>query len=301
MYEVRPGIKPKELQDTAKHTLFVEGQGQNSLDHQIVDFFFKQHGVHIRVVPLGPSFHVHSVAEALYPYHPDYYFLIDRDYRDIDTVERSWKNFPDPQTKNLLIWRRREIENYFLDPEYLQKSNYLSCSFQKLKECITITASQRLFLDIANLIILQCEKEVRRECIAKFSEHHWNNGFTTKEEALRQLQEKHEEAKRLYNGYTKLHAYPIVERFHAMVDDFLGGQTRPPILGKGSWLSMVHGKYVFQAVVDKCFRVGTSGERFLQGPERVREVAKDLLRLPLAEQPTDFQELHMLISKRITS
>ena len=55
----------------------------------------------------------------MYPHHPTYYFLIDRDHHDIDFINRSWYNFPDPNTHNLLIWRKREIENYFLEPNWL--------------------------------------------------------------------------------------------------------------------------------------------------------------------------------------
>jgi len=80
----------------------------------------------IRIRPLGPSYSVKSVAEALHPFHPTYYFLIDRDYHhNDDFVGRCWDNFPDPATHNLLVWRYREIENYFLEPDYLAYSDFL--------------------------------------------------------------------------------------------------------------------------------------------------------------------------------
>ena len=78
----------------------------------------------IRIELLGPSFSVKSVAEALHKHHTTYDFLIDRDHHDDEFVDRCWKEFPNPDTHNLLVWRHREIENDFLDPEYLSCSQY---------------------------------------------------------------------------------------------------------------------------------------------------------------------------------
>lgn len=41
-------------------------------------------------------------------------FVEGRDHHKHDFVEGCWKNFPDPDTDHLLVWRCREIENYFL-------------------------------------------------------------------------------------------------------------------------------------------------------------------------------------------
>ncbi|MGA2496163.1 MAG: hypothetical protein ABSH20_00390, partial [Tepidisphaeraceae bacterium] len=82
------------------------------------------------------------------------------------------------------------------------------------------------------------------------------------------------------------------------LDVLLGGQNSVEF-GHGMWLEMVRGKYVLPMVVDKCFRVPDAKGRQLQGEARLMEVVKDLLRLPLNEQPPDFQTLHRLISLHI--
>lgn len=108
----------------AGHTLFVEGK----FDADVLNEFFKAHPLGdnlLHVEPFGPSFSIRAAAEALHRHHREYYFLIDRDHCDDAEVARSWENFPGPATKNILVWRRRELENYFLIPEYLLRSPHL--------------------------------------------------------------------------------------------------------------------------------------------------------------------------------
>ncbi len=100
--------RPGDVRHRAGHVLFVEGSGRNALDPKVLK---ELRDLDIRVEPLGASFHVSSVAEALHEYHPTYYFLVDRDHHDDAFVEASWTNFPDPEKKNLLVWPRRELEN----------------------------------------------------------------------------------------------------------------------------------------------------------------------------------------------
>ncbi len=109
MAGVKKGPRPEEIRQSARHTLFVEGRSPDSIDPIVLQELFK--GLSVRVEPLGPSYHIKSAAEALYRQHPDYYFLIDRDHYYDDFVEKCWRNFPDPDTNNLLVWRKRELEN----------------------------------------------------------------------------------------------------------------------------------------------------------------------------------------------
>src|SRR5437588_1172799 len=55
-----------------------------------------------------------------------------------------------------------------------------------------------------------------------------------------------------------------------------------------SWLKMIKGKHVLRTVIDKCFRVPDRTGKYLQGNERCMEVVKSLLKLPLEDQPSDF-------------
>ena len=112
----RTRIRSEDVRLQGQHILFVEGSDKESVDPKVLNELFSRR---VRIEPLGPSFSVGSVAEALQPNHPTYYFLIDRDHYDGSFIDKCWNNFSDPDTNNLLIWRRREIENYFLDPKYL--------------------------------------------------------------------------------------------------------------------------------------------------------------------------------------
>lgn len=109
MVEIRRGVDAEEVRQAARHTLFVEGSSDEAIDPQVLDKLLGD--VTIQIKTLGPSSHIRSVAEALHKHHPYYYFLIDRDHHNDIEVERCWERFPDISTCNLLIWRRRELEN----------------------------------------------------------------------------------------------------------------------------------------------------------------------------------------------
>ena len=72
MLGVRTGIRPESVRFQAGHVLFVEGKDENALDPKVLSELFDHH---LRIEPLGPAFSVKSVAEALHPHHPTYYFL----------------------------------------------------------------------------------------------------------------------------------------------------------------------------------------------------------------------------------
>jgi len=132
MVSLKRGIRAEEVRLQGQHVLFVEGKDRSSVDPKILGELFGTDT--IKIEPLGPSYSIKSVAQALYSYHPTYYFLIDRDHHDDDFVAQCWNHFPDPDKYNLLVWKRREIENYFLDPNYLFPSK--EDALTKLKSAI---------------------------------------------------------------------------------------------------------------------------------------------------------------------
>lgn len=296
MIRPRIGVSPEAVRQSARHTLFVEGSEPSAIDPTTLDTLL---GGLIIVKPLGPSFHIRSAAEALYPHHPDYYFLIDRDHQSEEIIEKSWENFPDPATQNLLIWRKRELENYFLLPEYLAKCDYLSCKQAKLESDILQAAHQRIFLDAANLVITQVREDLKRKWIESFTS---STGFETRAKARTALLNRSEFTNHPKNVKLWLGQKNLAKKFDAIVDEWLGDSSLPkPIIGKGIWLEMVRGKVILPTIINNCFKVRDVNGKVLQGKDKLFEVVKNLLQKPLEDQPDDFQKLHQLISERVST
>jgi hypothetical protein len=290
------GVEPGESRQGAKQTLFVEGN-ESSIDSQVLETLFTENGINITIVPLGSSSKLLAVAKALHPYYPYYYFLIDRDHHNDETVESYWKDFPDESKHNLLIWRRREIENYFLVPEYLAGSEYLEKSREELQQCIRETASEYVFRDIANVVILQLRAELRKTGLnhSKTLELLDLAGEMKYLPSLRRSMKLRNTRAMFLNNCISI---PSFERFDETVSKFFGGQDELEF-GHGSWLEMVRGKCILPTVIDKCFRVQDAKGKYLQGKECRMEVVKSLLKLPLKDQPPDFNELYTLILARV--
>lgn len=296
MVRIERGVEPEEVKQGAKYTLFVEGKDGSAIDPRVLSRLLEDIAP-IQVKPMGPSSHIRSVAEALHKHHPYYFFLVDRDHHSDQTVNDCWQKFPHEDTCNLLIWRRRELENYFLLPEYLVKSKWLRVSQDELKALIRETARSRIYLDAANMVIVACREEMKKKWIETFSNTS-TAGFRTREEALEKLLTKEGFVQKTQDVHEKLHKDFLSEMFNQTVLLLLGGNTELEY-GQGKWLGMVSGKHIFPLIVNKCFQVRDANGQALQGVERLMEVVEDLLRLPVQEQPDDFQELHSLIAKQL--
>ncbi len=181
--KVKSGVSPEAVNQGAGHTIFVEGSNQDAIDPRAL--FRLLRDTNISVKALGPSRYLKSAAQALHPHHPNYYFIIDRDHHEETTVTEAWNNFPDPTKYNLLIWRKRELENYFLDPEYLCRSSFLTrCSPADLKTRLLKLGEQRVFFDLANQTIAKVREAQKAKWIEDFSNP---SEFKTVARAIAQL------------------------------------------------------------------------------------------------------------------
>ena len=291
MLSVKTGISSEEV--LHQHVLFVEGNDANALDPTVLKELFDPP---LRIESLGASFSVKSVAEALHPHHPTYYFLIDRDHHDNDFVNRCWNNFPNPDTYNLLIWRRREIENYFLEPDYLVQSKFCKVEEGDLERQILQFANKRLFLDVANHVVISIREELKRNWIKPFSNP---DVFSTKDAALEKLKRTNKFEQHRTNVANKVSTEEVERRFYECLKLMTNGQEQLAF-GQGDWLDMMRGKRVLAQVINfGSFQVKTSDGTALQGREKINEIVKDLLRQAEDVQPDDFIELKRLITKRI--
>jgi len=292
MISVKTGIRAEEVRLQSQHVLFVEGKDKNSVDPKVLNELFDHS---IKIEPLGPSFSVRSVAEALFSYHPTYYFLIDRDHHDNDFIDHCWGNFPDPDTHNLLVWRRREIENYFLEPAYLFQSKFCRVSQDELERKILQCANERLFLDAANHVVTSIREELKRNWIQKFSNP---AEFSTKETALEKLKTANEFDQHRTNVDQKVSADAVERRFHEYLEIMTGAKEQLAF-GDGEWLNMIQGKKVLAQVINSgCFQVQAADGIALSGREKINEIVKDLLKKDASIQPDDFVALKQLIDIR---
>jgi hypothetical protein len=78
--QAKRNISPEEINFSSKHILFVEGNA-DSIDVEALGTILD-----VNIEPMGPSYWIKSVAQALAPMHPTYYFLIDRDHYDDDNI-----------------------------------------------------------------------------------------------------------------------------------------------------------------------------------------------------------------------
>lgn len=288
---VKSGISAEEISFSASHTLFVEGE-EDSIDVSVLRKILP-----IRVKHLGTSCCVRSVAIALIKEHPKYYFLVDRDHFDDETVEKSWSSFPQSDMPNLLIWRKKELENYFIDPEYLLQSDYLSADRERLedslKKRIKSCAKEYLYIGAANRVIVNIRESLKHRWIDVFRDR---SVFGTEDEALHQLQARQEFGEhRLCINKVTSSAY-LEESFRKELNMLTGGATDLE-WGKGRWLDLLPAKGIMHNILrSTLFTVMDKDGKKLSPNDQEKEIIKNLLS-PTKAMPRDFVELRDLITK----
>jgi len=283
---------------SAKHTVFVEGSKDEEIDPVVIRELLRINDlVQIDVKPMGHCDNVRSAAQALIHHHPSYYFLIDRDDQEDDEAERSWSDFPNPDTHNVIIWRKRELENYFIDPDYLVRSPHLRIDEVELRRRILKECNRRLFLDAANLALLALNRQVRKP----FASHFGNpNEFRTQRDGAKRLEELSALLEKATSVVETLSKDAVAMSYSTFVDDLSGG-VFPLEYGTGSWLDRMSGKEVFRCIAGPCFQVVARDGRTLQGKEQSKEIAKGLLGLTVDRQPADFRQLIEMLRVRVGS
>lgn len=293
MLQVRTGVRPEEVRAGGNHVLFVEGSEDGSLDQAVVRALLSET---LRIETMGPSYSVRSAAQALSRHHPTYYFLIDRDHYEDDFVERCWQDFPNPDTDNLLIWRRREIENYFLDPPFLAESAYCLISETELMTMLIQAAKERLFLDVANLVISSVREEQKSTWIEHFSNP---QEFASKREAVKALTCASEFGERKQRVSSMVSKDELAKRFEVRLEMMTGG-TKQLKYGSGCWVEMIRGKKVFSQLLNSGgFEVRDASGRKLAGKEMAQEVVKELAVKNVVSRPTDLSDLQQQIKRRV--
>ena len=295
--KVQTRVSSSQVLQGAAHIVFVEGSNDYAFDPTVIRELLKANGLRIEVRAIGPCENVIQAAKAMVWEHPKYYFLADRDGLDSAFVERSWGNFPKPETYNLLFWRKRELENYFIVPEYLEHSPSLVKDVDELRAQILAEANRRFYLEAANLVLLKIRSSLVEPAKAWFTKE---SLFTNRNDTLSQLQNSPE----LHQRAAEIGAVLATQEREVMLDgvlQMLSGGKLPLEFGSGEWLNLMSGKEIFRSIAGKVFRVIDASGKTLQGREQNDEVAKQLLRMNLDKQPEDFQQLLELLKSKVAA
>ena len=292
MVKIKTGIRPEEVRTGAEHVLFVEGS-EDGLDQAVLRALL---GNTIRVEVMGSSFSLRSAAQAFDKHHPKYYFLIDRDHYEDKFVEQSWQHFPDGDKANLLVWRRREIENYFLDPHFLVESKFCRTSEEELTTTLEALAQERVFLDVANSVISSVREEQKKTWIKHFTNP---ADFTSKEEAIQRLISQQEFAERSEQVSKMLLQDALTEQFETSLASMTGG-GETLTYGTGQWIEKISGKEVLSQLLNSSgFTVEDVNGQTLRGEEKGKEIVKELAVKDVDSRPSDLVELQRLIRERV--
>lgn len=296
MPEIRVGPRAESVDFRAGVVLFVEGSLESdrpSLDVQVLADLMRP--LDLRIEPLGPAFSLTSVAQALRNQHPNYYFVIDRDSRSEEYVENSWNGFLSPAKPNLAVWRKRELESYFLDPAYLSRSDYVVKKREDLEQNILAHARRRVFLDIANGVIETVRERLKKTWIRRLRNP---DRVTSLSQAREIIAGKEEFLSRPNQVSHVLSRQSLNEVFDQIAKDFLGPDLRTDLdFSNGNWPNLISAKEVLHEVIRDCARAVDARGNVLQGSKAMSILARSLLRMPLEDQPEDFRKLYVLMKQ----
>jgi hypothetical protein len=263
----------KEFAKTSSPVFFVEGGGAKSFDVNVMESLFDGR---IKIEPLGSADRVSFVSQAFQQLYPYYFFLVDRDTCDDQEVANSWEKFGNEKGNNLLILHKREIENYFLDPDFLCLSQYL-CPKKNIKTEITNKiirfAQERLFLDAINFVIISCREKLKKTGIkiVKLSD------VKTEKDALQKIKQIKD-----FNNYIE-NAKELSTKMQSIFFDrlqLLRGNSESLQINVGQWQDQMEGKEILNNVLsqDDLFKVKTNNNESVQGKEKSNYIIKDLLK-----------------------
>ena len=135
--------------------LYVEGANNDSIDAVVLNGLFE--GLNITVRNLGSSSNVKGAVSMFTNHEPNSFFLVDRDHH-LEDIQECYQL---KREGNLFVWSKKELENYFIAPDFLSHSSFFCGESDKLKDLIIDTCQKELYLDIVNLIIAHFTKCIR--------------------------------------------------------------------------------------------------------------------------------------------
>lgn len=274
--------------------LYVEGASEDTID---VVFLKKLLKDVIEVRPLNCSLSINAVSQAMKNIYPHWLFLTDRDHMGETDVEKSWRDFAE-SGKNLLIWRKRMIESYFIDADYISQSEWFKKdkTVDGLKQRIKEICKDRIFFDIAGMVIVELRQQ-QKDTWVEIKAPAGFMGYTSKEEALNTILANEEIKERKNRVAEMMDPDNIREIFEKHCEEMLGSSSEPEY-GCGKWQDLTDAKSIFPSIVNEFFRVEGANGKVLQGPTAQIGLMKSLADKNYS-QPPDFVELISLMEEKI--
>lgn len=270
--------------------IFVEGLSTTSIDKPIIDGIFKSNNNSIDCKMVGFCTNVIAASQLLYKENNNNYFLIDRDHHDNTTINKSWTS---DRKNNLIIWKKRHIENYFLNPNFLMKSSHIKGSVKEIELISQIEdlANNRFFTDVVNLVLINLREKLKKNWVKKIGLLPNNN----EDEALNTLLEMNEINNFKSNVDKELCKNSIIDSFNYYKNEFTGGESSLK-LGCGNWINLIEGKPILNQILNTNFIIKKSDNTNITGEELKLKVLKDLM-IQTSENdwPDDFQLLKKII------
>ena len=294
--EISIGVKPDAFLQNGAKRLYVEGD-EDSIDSEVMELLTIGTGLSVR--PLGASSGIRAAVRALHNDHPSYAFLIDRDFLDDAKVEATWNGFPDPAQHNLLIWRKRSIENYFLDVEWLEKSQYFDkAKKQSLIDKLVNEAKQRVFMDVANIAVSETRGLLLKSWIDLESDP---AKYKTAEMALENLLKRKEWADIPPHVSDILSKDKIAVRFNTAKNELIGDGDKLRY-GAGRWIDLMNAKPLLNSILtSSLFRVSSEADGApLQGELKRLAIVRDLI-CNSGLLPADFKQIQDLLKNFLAS
>lgn len=277
----------------AKAVLFVEGANDGAFDPVVMSELLDQV---IEVKPLGASQSLSSVADALGDTHPNYFFLIDRDHHDDEFVEQCWATFSSSSSRNLIVWRLREIESYFLDSNVLSLSQYCEATRDEIQKKTFEFARARMFLDVTNSTVVHLREKLKTTWIRPFSKP---ESFPNESVARRKLQERVAEADFPSEVKSTLEPSEIQASFSQRFE-LVGSLTGTRPAERGDWLKVIQGKPLLSQILNSTlFKIKSTKGTPIQGLPKAKAIIRDLVRTQREHLHTDFNQLTELVRAKI--
>jgi len=159
-------------------------------------------------------------------------------------------------------------------------------------------AQERVFLDVANLVISSIRADQKTNWVQNFTNP---ADFVSREAAVEQLISQEAFVRRREQASEMLSQGELTERFDKRLALMTGGQETLTY-GTGRWIEMISGKKVLPQLLNSGgFKVKDANGQRLTSEEMEKEIVKELAVKNVDSRPRDLGTLQQLIQNRVTS